>query len=125
MELGLFSGRVVAGKGRGKSLGIATANLDIDPPIPPGVYIGEASVSGKKFYAAISCGNSPYFGDIEKNIIEVHLLDGECNRGDIMSVTVWKFLRPQRKDFSSVEDLISTINQDILSVREYFAGPSH
>lgn len=117
-----LSGRIVEGKGRGTDLGVATANLDIDPSglLPSGVYAGRGTLSsGCTYKAAISCGNSPYFGDLSRDVIEVHLLDGECVRGDILTIEVLHYIRPQRSDFTSIEELMETIKGDLQFVRDH------
>lgn len=119
-----LSGRIVSGKGRGRSMGLMTANLDLDPTgkLERGVYGGLGTVITSPhrpvYKAAISCGNSPYFGDLSHDVIEVHLLDGDCNVGDTLEIEVRFYIREQRKDFNSLEELMTTIRSDIQRVRD-------
>lgn len=121
-----YSGTVVRGDGRGRTLGFPTANLEVGYPWKAlaalGVYGGRAIVQGKELKAIANIGRHPTFGgDAVK--IEVHILDfqGDLYDGSLtfkMDCTV----RPERK-FPSVEALREQIGHDIAFVRNKLELP--
>lgn len=71
------AGLVVRGEGRGRSLGVPTANLRLLPEkvVPAtGVYAAYARLAGEVHMAAASIGTRPTFGG-EGLTVEAHLLD--------------------------------------------------
>jgi len=115
-------GVVVHGDGRGGKIGIPTANLRISPEkaVPAnGVYACEAIVEGTRFLAVTNIGTRPTFlPDSQSVCIEAHLLDFEgALYGKTLSLTFFARLRDE-KTFSSVEDLLEQIRQDIAKTRE-------
>jgi riboflavin kinase/FMN adenylyltransferase len=122
-----IDGTVVHGLGRGRTLGVPTANLKQEGEIlpKPGVYAGRASRLGGGqppdwFAAAISIGNNPTFaakGEPEL-LIEAHLLDFTGDLYDArMRLAFLAHLRDQRR-FASVDELVAEIGRDIARVRE-------
>lgn len=113
-----FSGRVVRGFGRGKQLGFPTANLDT-PTIDAsdGVYAGTATLQGRTFDMVCSVGRNSTFADVTQPTIEVHLLqEMDDFYGEMMHVELKHFLRPMHK-FSTVDDLVVAIEDDIQNAR--------
>ncbi len=111
----LLHGRVVHGTGRGTSLGIPTANMELDPAqaLPAdGVYVTRAYVEGKAYRAVTNIGKSPTFGG-GKRTAEVHLLDF---KGDLygreLRVEFVQKLRDEKK-FGSPDELMRQIAEDI------------
>jgi riboflavin kinase/FMN adenylyltransferase len=122
-----IDGTVVHGLGRGRTLGVPTANLKQEGEIlpKPGVYAGRASrIGGGQppawFAAAISIGNNPTFaakGEPEL-LIEAHLLDFTGDLYDTrMRLAFLVHLRDQRR-FASVDELVAEIGRDVARVRE-------
>lgn len=116
----LFSGTVVRGVGRGRTLGIPTANLKVvgQEQLPRGVYA--AKVSGAALnsqWAVANIGTRPTFSEGELSI-ELHILDfsGEIY-GVELEVELLSFLRGER-EFSDVEDLKKQIGLDIEEARD-------
>jgi riboflavin kinase/FMN adenylyltransferase len=120
-----IDGTVVAGKGRGRRLGIPTVNLAYDGEIlpKPGVYAGRACLldSGQTWCAAaISIGTNPTFAESGEPelVVEAHLLD---HRGDLygtrLRLAFIAHLREQRR-YAKVEDLVAEIDRDIARTRE-------
>ncbi|HAA48113.1 MAG TPA: bifunctional riboflavin kinase/FAD synthetase [Planctomycetaceae bacterium] len=113
-------GLVVAGEGRGRELGVPTANLaSISTLIPAdGVYVGSVVVDGRPQPAAIHVGSNPTFGEIERKV-EVHLLafDGDLYGREL----VVEFLDRVRdtRTFDSVEQLQEQLSSDIEAVWRY------
>lgn len=113
-------GRVITGAGRGKDMGIPTANVnDIQTLIPAdGVYAGAARVADTKCLAGISIGTNPTFGGTLRKV-EAHLLDFHDRVNDrTIHIEFGKRLRDQ-KAFSSADALVAQINEDIRAVREH------
>lgn len=117
-----LSGKVVHGDGRGRSIGIPTANLSVwsERVIPAtGVYATLASIHGHSIPSVTNIGLRPTF---EANAalprIEAFLIDyDEDLYGMNLQLDFIKFLRPEQR-FSSPNALIEQIHQDILNARE-------
>tara|TARA_Y100000588_G_scaffold53240_1_gene50133 strand:- start:312 stop:995 length:684 start_codon:yes stop_codon:yes gene_type:complete len=114
------SGIVVSGEGRGRELGVPTANLSEILTLVPGdgVYVGATEVEGMRQPAAIHVGSNPTFGE-SVNKIEVHLLafDGDLYGRDL---TV-QFLERVRGtvEFETVDALREQLADDIEAVWQY------
>lgn len=122
-------GIVKKGAGRGRSIGIPTANLDttIEPAIRPGVYAAWARVRNRRYQAMVNIGRNPTFVDSEVLHVEAHLPEfiGGAAEGDLYGEMVaLEFvdrLRDERK-FSSVAELVAQIRQDILNGQQRLKG---
>lgn len=118
-----LSGRVIKGEGRGKQIGFPTANLDYDKELlipTKGVYITQTTIHGMIYNSVTNVGVNPTFNMGQAINVETHLLD--FNRdiyGEEVRVVFLSKLREERK-FSSVNDLILQIEQDVLAARAYF-----
>jgi len=120
-----IDGKVVPGAGRGRSLGVPTANLASTAEIipKPGIYAARARRLGEDspwFAAAVSIGNNPTFareGDPEL-FIEAHLIDFEGDLYDArMRLAFLAHLREQRR-FASADELVAEMQHDIARTRE-------
>lgn len=115
-----ISGKVIRGKGRGKLLGFATANLKCDEKyLAPrfGVYETITFYNGIPYKSLTNVGENPTFGDIESFSIETHLLDFEEEiYGEKINVQFVKFIRDEIK-FTSIENLVNQVKSDIVSIR--------
>ena len=113
-------GKVISGKGRGKKLGFATANLksDIDYVSPKnGVYKTIVSCEGKDYKSITNIGTNPTFSDVGFSI-ETHIIDFDKDiYGDYIEVEFLDFVRKERK-FNSIEELIEQVNKDIEEVNQ-------
>jgi riboflavin kinase/FMN adenylyltransferase len=124
-----LDGAVVRGEGRGKALGVPTANLAWPPGrIVPGrgIYAGYALVatpSGTERYgAAISVGANPTFGADRAVSVEAFLLDFDRDiYGSPLRLEFTRFLRHELR-FDSVDELVAQMAQDIAQVRAIVAG---
>lgn len=117
----VIPGKVVKGVGRGKELGIPTANLEIwDERAYPGVgvYACMAKVQGKDFGAVTNIGVRPTFNDDQSEpIIEAHLLDFEGDiYGEEITLSFVQRLRDEKR-FSRVDELLLEIERDILRTK--------
>lgn len=117
-----LSGRVVKGAGRGKKIGIPTANLQFDDVrITPkvGVYISTVNIGSQVWNSITNIGINPTFDQGDAINIETHIFDFDNDiYGDELKVNFKKRIRDEKK-FSSVNELISQIKSDILVAKEY------
>ncbi|HEY4667166.1 MAG TPA: bifunctional riboflavin kinase/FAD synthetase [Anaerolineales bacterium] len=115
-------GRVVQGVGRGKRLGIPTANLEIweERAVPGnGVYACFAELEGNRKPAVVNIGVRPTFADnLPAAVVEAHLLDfeGDLYERELKLIFVDR-LRDERR-FSGPEALIEQIVRDIERARD-------
>ncbi len=111
-----FSGVVVSGDKRGRTLGFPTANIQPDDPeklLPAlGIYLVEILISSKSFFGLLSVGKRPTFYDEGKIVPEVYIYDfDEDIYNEYVTVNVINRLRGEEK-FSSAEELIEQMNKD-------------
>ncbi len=116
-----FTGTVVRGVGRGKTLGIPTANLNVreqQEELPHGVYAAQVSGGMLRAQMAVAnIGTRPTFSERELSI-ELHILDFSGDLYGIeLKVELRSFLRDER-EFPSVEDLKKQIGIDIEQARK-------
>lgn len=115
-----LSGRVVPGDGRGRTIGIPTANLDFwDQQVIParGVYACLAEVGGQTYLAAVNIGIRPTFEGSDNPHVEAHLLDANLDLyGKTVRLTFFERLRGEKK-FPDVPSLIEQIKLDIQHTR--------
>lgn len=119
-----FVGTVTRGDGRGRALGIPTANLEQVVHLLPadGVYAAWAVLpDGSRRGAVANLGPRPTVD--RPRSLEVHVLDFE---GDLyekeLRVELRAHLRGQRK-FESLESLVAQIRSDIAEARTILAAP--
>ncbi|MBI3158724.1 MAG: bifunctional riboflavin kinase/FAD synthetase [Chloroflexi bacterium] len=115
-------GVVVRGDGRGRTIGIPTANLSIptERAVPAnGVYAGWAKVGEAQWPAVTNIGVRPTFAsDAPMRTVETHLLDYEGDLyGRELELSFTARLRGEQK-FSGVEALVAQIHADIARARE-------
>lgn len=118
----LVSGEVIHGDGRGRALGIPTANLDVwaEQIIPrAGVYACRATIYAGEFLAVANIGVRPTF-NVEPVAprLETMLLDFDGDLyGKQVQLAFIERLRDEQR-FSSIDALLSQINQDIANARQ-------
>lgn len=112
-----LSGPVVRGEGRGRRLGIPTANIHVPRTklVPArGVYAAYATVGGATYRSAVNIGVRPTFGGSTQTV-EAHLLGAEGDLYDqVLTVALVDRLRPEMA-FSGPESLVSQVSQDVQS----------
>jgi riboflavin kinase/FMN adenylyltransferase len=115
-------GRVVRGDGRGRTLGIPTANLDVVNEAVPrrGVYAGWCRAldpePGPRWPAVANLGRRPTFGGRDTTV-EAHLLDREVDLyGRTLRLEFVARLRDERP-FAGREALVEQIRDDIAGAR--------
>ena len=111
------SGEIIHGDGRGKHIGIPTANIEpwSEKLIPKiGVYAALAELNGSLYQAVVNIGRRPtFYSTPAQQTIEVHLL--AFNRGIYGSRLCLNFVKRIRDEvkFNSAEDLMRQIRKDI------------
>ncbi len=123
-------GVVVAGAGRGKSLGFATANLrpDLDDKLIPrdGVYEAVVYLPKQKamYSSVVNIGNNPTFNGMDRSI-EAHILDFDQDIYDeTIELIFLRFVRHEIR-FSSIEKLRDQIQKDIALVNKSHISRIH
>ena len=110
-------GPVIRGDGRGKQIGVPTANIDIprEKIVPAkGIYAGWAILHGEKHKAAISIGVNPTFTPDKQTLsVEAYLLDFDADiYGKELKIEFIARLRDELK-FDSVDALVEQIWKDV------------
>jgi riboflavin kinase/FMN adenylyltransferase len=114
-----ISGIVVPGKGIGKKIGYATANLQTQNEVlpPSGVYAVRVHIEDQPLDGVLNMGIQPTLGD-GKFRIEVHILDFEGDLyGRYMEVIFVKKIRDERV-FASPKELKEQIEKDEFIARD-------
>ena len=121
--MSMLTGKVVAGDGRGRSLGFPTANLEVEGDVrrtvETGVYAAMAvwEEAGMEHPAVVNVGVRPTFSSGEL-AIEAHIIDfaGDLYGKTIQIRTVQK-LRDERR-FPSLDTLVEQLGKDVERARE-------
>ena len=118
----IISGTVVHGKSLGRTLGIPTANLVLEPGqvVPKfGVYACLCSVDGRRCPAVTNVGTRPTVNGVGVTV-EPWILDFEGDLYDReITLEFHRFLRPEAK-FDGLEALQAQIRSDAAETRCYF-----
>jgi riboflavin kinase/FMN adenylyltransferase len=110
-----IEGVVVAGSGRGRSLGVSTANLGLDPTqfVPGrGVYAAMVRFRSTEAPGVCNVGVRPTFGNGHETV-EVHVLGF---KGDLSGETIEIEFRYRLRDeraFAGPDELLAQIRMDI------------
>lgn len=115
----VVAGPVVRGEGRGRAIGVPTANIDVDEHMlvpASGVYAGAATVEDRSHDCVINVGVRPTFGGRTRTV-EAHLLDVDPDLyGRRLSLGFLVRLRDERR-FDDVDALVEQIHRDIEEAR--------
>jgi riboflavin kinase / FMN adenylyltransferase len=105
-------GVVVAGDGRGRTLGFPTANLVPDEQLVcPGHGVYATRADGA--CAAVNVGVRPTFGTGRGVLVEAYLLDQDVDLyGHVLRVEFLARLRGERR-FASAEELVTQMHKDV------------
>jgi riboflavin kinase/FMN adenylyltransferase len=119
-------GEVVHGDGRGKKIGIPTANLETggEKLIPgAGVYACKAQVQDKFWPAAVNVGTRPTFESTDqRSHVEAYILDfSDELYGQVIALDFVERLRGEVR-YQRVDDLLRQIHIDINQTREIIAS---
>ncbi|HYE08007.1 MAG TPA: riboflavin kinase [Planctomycetota bacterium] len=108
-------GAVVRGDGRGRSIGVPTANLGaLENQAPAGgVYAARAWLGGRSWPAAVNAGHVPTLAGARPFTVEAHLVGfaGDCY-GARLELDLVARLRDERR-FAGVDELVAQIRRDI------------
>ena len=109
-----IEGTVIHGDGRGRSIGFATANLDVwDEQMLPanGVYAGWVRLGGEVYMAVANVGHRPTFeGQVMR--LEAHLLDFDRPiYGERLEFLFVERLRDEQR-FDGIDALVAQIRRD-------------
>ena len=122
-----IEGVVVGGDGRGRTIGLPTANLEIpaDTALPGrGVYAARAVLASGRSAAAVNIGVAPTFesADPRPLRVEAFLLDhdGGDLYGQTMRIDFIERLRDEKR-FEGVDALMAQVTADIARTRELAA----
>lgn len=116
-------GPVLKGDGRGRQIGIPTANLSLTMRKLPrlGVFATRSIWRGKSYPSITNIGTNPTFKGDGTDLpvkIESHFFDFDENiYGDEITVEFYAFLRSEKK-FSGVDALLEQINKDKVEARK-------
>lgn len=119
-----ISGKVCYGQQLGSKLGVPTANVNLHRYRAPlsGVFAVEVLLNGDRIQGVANVGLRPTVGDLIKPVLEVHMLDWVGNiYGQRIAVEFKQKLRDEHK-FTTLDELVININQDIKTARDYFAS---
>lgn len=110
--------RVIRGRGRGKTIGIPTINLEpaaASEELKPGIYACWVWIGSEKFMGALHFGPRPAFQD--SATLEVHIIDEMLKEiPERIDLDVVGWIRDV-EDFASVDLLVRKIKGDIGAVR--------
>jgi riboflavin kinase/FMN adenylyltransferase len=118
-------GNVVRGDGRGRTIGVPTANIAPENEIlpAPGVYAGLCALpTGEAWPAVVNLGRRPTFGGGDL-ALEAHLLGFD---GDLYEARVRLSFEERLRDeqrFSGKEELVARIREDVAMARALLSGP--
>jgi riboflavin kinase / FMN adenylyltransferase len=117
----LLEREVVRGDGRGRELGMPTANLVPDDRlVVPGHGVYAAWAHGKP--AAVNVGVRPTFDTGRGLLVEAHLLDFDGDLyGQTLRVAFLERMRGERR-FDSVDALVEQMQRDVEQAREICAA---
>ena len=120
----IISGVVIPGRQLGRTLGIPTANILLEPGlvVPKfGVYACRCLVDGKSYAAVTNVGTRPTVSGVGVTV-EPWLLDYEGDLyGREITLEFCRFLRPETK-FAGLQELKDQIHRDAQTTREYFGA---
>lgn len=117
-----LDGTVIRGAGRGREIGVPTANIATNNELTPptGVYATFVTVDGVVHAAVTNIGMRPTFGDVDTPVIEAHLLDADRDLyGATVRLSFVQRLRDERP-FPDSDALRAQIDADRRSARRLF-----
>ncbi len=122
------AGPVVHGDGRGRSLGVPTANLDVwkERLLPGnGIYATLAYAGGLRYNSVSNIGVRPTFENQDPQPrVEAYIMDFDQDLyGQDLRLEFAAFLRPELR-FPSVQALIDQMQLDILKAQEVLSHVS-
>ncbi len=115
-----IEGEVARGDGRGRTIGVPTANVAVTTSLlvpGNGVYAVYFNSEGGRWPGAANVGTRPTFSGVDRSV-EVHLLDFDGDLyGRHCTVEFVERLRPERR-FAGVAELVEQIHHDVAATRQ-------
>ena len=111
--------QVQKGAGRGKDLGIHTANIPVEGLciLPLGVYAVQLVHSEFSYPAVANLGIAPTFRTHSSPLLEVHIWDHSLELyGQYVEVIFHEYIRPEKK-FETAQMLKEQIHEDIFAAQ--------
>jgi riboflavin kinase/FMN adenylyltransferase len=119
-----MSGRIVKGRQVGRTLGFATANVDLRRRQSAVMGIFAVRVSGLaegSIDGVASVGTRPTF-DLKKPLLEVHMFDFDRDiYGEYIHVDFIGHIRAEEK-YDSVDELVAQMNKDVENAKSILAA---
>ena len=118
-----LDGTVVHGRGKGREIGVPTANLETENELlpPAGVYATTLTVDGVDLASVTNVGVRPTFGEGGPMVVETHVLG---DPGDLYGTRVRlgfvQRLREERR-FPDVDALVAQIEADRRQAERLFS----
>ncbi len=117
--IGIFWGKVIKGKKRGKSLGFPTANVKLHRDIVDGIYISLAIIDKHPHPALTFIGAAKTFQERDVKAETYILSFGKNVYGKRISVRLIKKIR-ENQNLESAEALVKQMKSDKRQALEYF-----
>jgi riboflavin kinase / FMN adenylyltransferase len=120
-----ISGKVVYGRQIGRTLGVPTANIQLNRYVAPitGVFAVEMLLDGQAFPGVANVGVRPTFDDHTlKPILEVHLFDFPREIYGKRAKVVFRHKIRDEKKFTGIEALKAAIMNDIADAKTFFGA---
>ena len=117
----ILRGRVVRGRGLGRTLGYPTANLNLHfIPVCEGIFVAAAFLDGEVLPAALSIGGNPTVGGADAVRTEAFLPDFSGDLyGRRLAVRPLHKLRDEKK-FADIKSLRAAMDADVMQVRQWW-----
>ncbi len=114
-----FSGVVIKGKRRGRTLNFPTANVALPFYIDEGIYISSTKISDMVHHSLTFIGAAKTFDEVNV-LAETYLFDFNNDiYGEIVSISLIEKIRENQK-FTSQEDLLAAMESDKKVAEKYF-----
>jgi len=118
-----LTGHVVRGAGRGRTIGVPTANilLEDERKVVPrrGVYVVQVTLNDRVLGGMMNIGYRPTVEDSAKLHLEVHLFDFTMDiYGKFLKISFLQRLRDEKK-FGSIGELKAQLQHDAAASRAY------
>ena len=127
-------GEVIHGDGRGRSLGFATANLNLfhSAAPPHGVYLAQTEVGGKRYGALVNIGRRPTFMRVDDPVDYSRYFNEQLDKveifiegfsadlyGERLEASLFRKIRDERR-FENVKELVAQIERDRNALLEWW-----
>lgn len=117
-----IKGKVIHGEGKARFLGFPTANLHCSRKLEKGVYGVKVKIGERQFEGIMNISNKPTFHHHFPISKEIHIFDFDKQiYGETIEAEIAFFIRAEQR-FTSSEDLISQVKEDVADARTRFAG---